>query len=115
MVDKAADNARAEIDLETNTVSSDDIEAQLAQLRDDVASLAETLATFGAERAQSYKRRAGALAEDAAEMSRDAVRTAKAEFNEMERSLEESIRSKPLQAVGIAAGIGFVAALLTRR
>ncbi|MBP1851442.1 DUF883 family protein [Rhizobium halophytocola] len=90
------------------SITTEDLEAQLSQLRSDISSLADLVATFGAERAESYRRKATEFAGDAKE-------AAKTQISEMEEDLSNRIRRNPLQSVAIAAGVGFVAALLSRR
>ncbi|WP_349252078.1 hypothetical protein [Ciceribacter sp. L1K23] len=92
-------------DLERDVdIATSDVEQQLSRLREDVAGLVSALAAFGEQKAVDYRRKAGELAEDA-----------KTELAGWEGDLEARIRSKPLQSIAIAAGAGFLAALLTRR
>lgn len=116
-VAKAANNVKNDVQDEQDDarISTAEIEEQLSRLREDVSGLVAALSAFGEQKAGDYRRKVGNLAEEAGEASRNAVSGAKSELAAWEAELEESIRRKPLHAVGIAAGIGFVAALLTRR
>ena len=52
---------------------------------------------------------------DAVSASLNALHKAKDEAVSLEESFEEQVRARPLQSIGIALGVGFLAALLTRR
>jgi ElaB/YqjD/DUF883 family membrane-anchored ribosome-binding protein len=63
----------------------------------------------------SVERQARDVANAAQEKFNDTVEQAQALAQEQYDKLAASIRRNPLQAAGIAAGIGFVLALLARR
>ncbi|PZU85355.1 MAG: hypothetical protein DI528_12465 [Shinella sp.] len=93
----------------------EDIQAELEKLRNDIAALTQTLASFGNGKLKEAGDRASQLGADVAEASAQYVDTARTGLAAAEQDLEAHIRSRPFQSVAIAAGIGFVAALLTRR
>ena len=97
------------------SATSKDIDSQLQQLRSDIASLAKTVAAVGNDKATEVKGRARRAASDAADASYQMVEAAKDQAVTWERDLERQIRMKPIQSVAIAAGVGFVFALLSRR
>ena len=92
-----------------------DIETQLQQLREDIANLAKTVAAVGTEKASEVKGKARRAANDAADASLQMVEAAREQALSYERDLERQIRTNPIQSVAIAAGVGFLFALLTRR
>lgn len=92
-----------------------DVQAELERLRNDISALTQTLASFGNGKLKEAGDRASQLGADVAEASAQYVDTARNSLAVAEQDLEAHIRSRPLQSVAIAAGIGFVAALLTRR
>jgi ElaB/YqjD/DUF883 family membrane-anchored ribosome-binding protein len=102
-----------------NGATPGDIEAQLQQLRDDIRSLAKTVAAVGNDKAGEVhgraRRAATRAASDAADASMQMVEAAREHAMSLERDLERQIRSNPLQAIAIAAGVGFLFALITRR
>ena len=98
-----------------NSSASKDVEAQIQQLRDDIAALTRSVAAVGTEKASEYKGKARRVASDAADASMQMVEAARDQALSMERDLERQIRANPIQAVAIAAGVGFLFALLTRR
>jgi len=95
--------------------SPSDIEAQLQQLREDIANLAKTVAAVGNEKATEVKGKARRAASDAADASMHMVEAAREQALSYEKDLERQIRTNPIQSVAIAAGVGFLFALLTRR
>jgi len=92
-----------------------DVEVQLQQLRDDLAALARSVAAVGSEKAEDYRHRVRRATNDAADASMQMVEAAREHAMSLERDLERKIRTKPLQAVAMAAGVGFVIAMLARR
>jgi ElaB/YqjD/DUF883 family membrane-anchored ribosome-binding protein len=95
--------------------TAEDIEEQIAELRREIASLTRNIAAFGAAKVGDYKSDVDRFAADAVSASLDALSSAKDEALSLEESFEEHVRSRPLQSIAIAAGVGFLAALLTRR
>ncbi len=98
-----------------SSASRNDVESQLQQLRDDIANLARTVAGVGSEKADDYRSRVRKAGNDAADASMQMVEAARDHAISLERDLEGKIRTNPLQAVAMAAGVGFLIALLVRR
>lgn len=71
--------------------------------------------TSGRTTAASLERDARDLASNAQDRFNETVESAQALAQEQYDKLAASIRRNPLQAAGIAAGVGFVLALLARR
>lgn len=116
--------------LKSNDKGSDvalgDIEAQLAQLTADLGKLSRTVAGLGAGGAaaagdqaaqlkQQIAAHARSLGEAVAARSEAAGSAAREGLLSAEGRVEERVRAHPLAALGIAAGLGFVAALLAKR
>lgn len=99
----------------SGSASSRDIEAQLQQLRDDIAVLARSAASAGSDKASQYRGKVRRATSDAADASLHMVEAAREQALSMEKDLERQIRTNPIQAVAIAAGVGFLLALMTRR
>lgn len=95
--------------------SSKDIEAQLQQLRDDIATLARSVASAGNDKASEYRGKVRRATSDAADASLQMVEAAREQALSLEKDLERQIRTNPIQAVAIAAGVGFLLALMARR
>lgn len=94
---------------------SHDIDAQIQQLRDDIAALARSVAAVGAEKADDYRGRARKAKNDATDASLQIMEAARDQAVSLEKDLERKIRTNPLQAVAMAAGVGFLIAVLARR
>lgn len=99
----------------SGSASQKDIEAQLHQLREDISKLAKTVASVGNEKASEVKGRARRAASDAADASAHLIDTAREQAVTLERDVERQIRANPIQSVAIAAGVGFLFALMMRR
>ncbi|SIQ12902.1 Membrane-anchored ribosome-binding protein, inhibits growth in stationary phase, ElaB/YqjD/DUF883 family [Rhizobium sp. RU35A] len=95
--------------------SQADIELQLQQLREDIAALAKAVAAAGTNKAEDLKAKARRASSEAIDASAHVMDAARAQAASIEQDLERQIRTKPLQSVAIAAGLGFLFALLSRR
>ncbi|WP_137156730.1 DUF883 family protein [Rhizobium sp. FKL33] len=100
---------------EKNAPTVEDLEAQIGDLKRDIAELTKSLAAFGAAKAETYRDGAERIAADAAAASRRAFNDAREEAYSFGRDVEDEIRARPFQAVGLALGLGYLAALITRR
>ena len=98
-----------------NGATASDIEAQIDELKGDITKLARAIGDFGAAKAGDAKSQASAQADNALVASREVLANARGELDRLERLLRDEIRRKPVQTIGIAAGIGFLAAMLMRR
>jgi len=117
MADKAkakADTLMDEADV-ASSASAGDVQAELENLRRDIAALTQTLASFGSGKIKEAGTRASQLGAEAADVSAQYVESARSSIAAAEQDLEAHIRRKPLQSMAIAAGIGFLAAVLSRR
>ena len=92
-----------------------DIQAQIDQLRDDIAGLTKLIGTLGNEKASDARARAEKFRDDATRKGHEAYDRAREEAMSIEEDIEDHIRSRPLQSILMAAGFGFLMALLTRR
>ncbi|HHZ08688.1 MAG TPA: DUF883 family protein [Rhizobiales bacterium] len=92
-----------------------DLEADIAQLKADIEKLAEQLRitgrhSYGAARRMAAEGRERALSEGEA-----AIENLRSTAGDLERQLVDTVRQKPMTALAVAAGIGFLLALLSRR
>lgn len=81
-----------------------DVQADLEALRRDLASLTQTVASFGSGKIR-----------EAGETSQQYMDTARERFLNAEEDIEAYVRAKPLQSLAMAVGVGYVLALLSRR
>lgn len=107
MRDAAEDNDAA--------VSAAEVKDKLDKLSRDIAELTRVVTAFGSSKVEEASTRATEFGAEVADRSAAAIASAREGVASLEHDLENHIRARPIQAVAIAAGIGFVAALLTRR
>ena len=88
----------------TSNATTGDVQADLEALRRDLASLTQTVASFGSGKIR-----------EAGETSQQYMDTARERFLNAEEDIEAYVRAKPLQSLAMAAGVGYVLALLSRR
>lgn len=99
----------------TATVSAADIEHQVEKLRGEIGELTRSVAQYGADMGEKYRDKAGQSVEDLRLMSEDAFDTVRAEIGAVAKGTRKQISRNPVQAVALAAGVGFLAALLLRK
>ncbi|RCS23750.1 DUF883 family protein [Phyllobacterium salinisoli] len=85
-----------------------DLQAQIARLKEDIAGLASAMANLGSEKVREAKRGASETYQSARRSGEDTV-------TELRDQLTETAREKPLTTIAVAAGVGFLLALMTRR
>lgn len=89
-------------------VTIDDLSNQIALLKNDIASLTETLGEYGKAKSEEMRDNARSAANDFAE-------TGRAKAIEAQKQAEEFLHAQPGTALGIAAGLGFLVGILTAR
>ncbi|MCB1477907.1 MAG: DNA gyrase subunit B [Tepidamorphaceae bacterium] len=105
---KATSNGRSKVNGET-------IEEQVGQLRDDIQALARTIGTMATGQVDRMQAKAGETKREAEVASEQALEAIRTHYKDAEATVSSQVREKPLQALGIAAGIGFLFALLAKR
>lgn len=93
-----------------NTVSVDDLSAQIDLLKNDLANLTQTLSDYGVAKSQDAKRAARDTAAEVQTLSRDAAHKAQAQAQ-----AEEFVQNQPATSLGLAAGLGFLVGMMTAR
>lgn len=93
----------------------DDLEAEITRLREDVARLTEQLARTGEHSYSAARRAASEGAEHLRATGEAAAAAIRSNANDVERQVVEAVREKPLTALAIAAGIGCLLGLMSRR
>ncbi|MGR6433024.1 DUF883 family protein [Rhizobium sp. PAMB 3174] len=99
----------------TDYASAADIEEQLQKLSADVAALTKTMADFGNGKMDEAVKQARSLKDDMVERSAVVAADTKKRLVSAESDFEDQVRAHPLAAIGIAAGVGFLAALMSKR
>lgn len=92
-----------------------DFEADIQQLKDDIAKLAKQLAATGEHSYGAARRAAAGSAEQLRHQGEATLETIRANAKDIENQVMTTVREKPVTALAIAAGIGFLFALMARR
>jgi ElaB/YqjD/DUF883 family membrane-anchored ribosome-binding protein len=98
----------------TARAKADDLESQVAQLQNDLKSIAQTLTRMGEGKVDEVRSMAKLRASEIKGKGEELVETAQDEFNAFERQIKDTIREKPLTAVAGALALGFLIAVITR-
>ncbi len=99
----------------TKSGTPEDLEAEVARLKKDIARLTEQLSTTGEHSVSAARRAASEGAEQLRVKGEAAMDTLKSGAEDVEQQITDAVREKPITALAIAAGVGFFFALLTRR
>ncbi len=94
---------------------ADDLRAEVAALRDDIAKRGASLARTGKDHAAALKSAASSAARQGYARGEETVEDVLAELHSLEEELADATRRKPFAALGIAALVGFLAGVLFRR
>lgn len=92
-----------------------DLEAELARLREDVSRLSDQLARTGEHTYSAARRAVGEGAEQLRVKGEAAASAIRSNADDIERQVVDAVREKPITAIAIAAGIGWLFGLLSRR
>lgn len=91
-----------------NNDPAKELDAEIAALRQDVASITATLGDIVKNRANEAKTEARKIKQRVEQQGEEAVETVQDTFEAAESELKSMIREKPISSVLIAAGIGYV-------
>ncbi len=94
---------------------SRDLELQIEALKKDIAAIADTLAKMGNDRVSQARHDAESKIGGFAQRAHEQQKNFEHKVRDAESQVEEMVREKPLASLAAAAGVGFLAALLTRR
>lgn len=112
VVSRTAEKTRAKAE---EALSELEMRQRIDDLKAEIAAMSRTLSALGGQKVDDYRQTVERLASDAVSASLSAFDTARSEALSIEEGFERHVRDNPLRAIGIAAGIGFLFALLTRR
>jgi|Cruoilmetagenom7_1024161.scaffolds.fasta_scaffold00162_26 ElaB/YqjD/DUF883 family membrane-anchored ribosome-binding protein len=100
--------AKANLSLTGNDVSVEDLSAQITTLKNDLATLTQTMADLGAAKTTEAKQAAAQTAENLQNAGRDKIL-------EAQLQAEDFVQKQPATSLGIAAGLGFLVGMITAR
>jgi ElaB/YqjD/DUF883 family membrane-anchored ribosome-binding protein len=98
-----------------DTTSNAALEADIRQLKADLRKLTEQLAATRDHGYGAAKRAAAEGVEQLRAQGEAAMDSLRGSANDIEAQLVASVREKPITSLAMAAGAGFLFALLTRR
>jgi ElaB/YqjD/DUF883 family membrane-anchored ribosome-binding protein len=98
-----------------STVQTKDVQDQVKEVTDEVATLAEMLKGIAAGAGEDLRGAAGEKLDEIARRSKALAEKAKMRTKSEISTLEEKITEKPLQSALIAFAIGLLLGILTRR
>ncbi|UCI08722.1 DUF883 family protein [Mesorhizobium sp. B1-1-8] len=95
--------------------STADLEADIRQLRADIEELTKQLAKTSEHGYGAAKRAAADGVEQLRAQGEAAFESMRGSAQDLEAQIVASVREKPVTSLAIAAGVGFLFALLSRR
>jgi ElaB/YqjD/DUF883 family membrane-anchored ribosome-binding protein len=95
--------------------AAEDLAADIEQLKADIARLTEQLRETGQHTYGAARRAASEGVEQLRAQGEAAYEQLKANAGDFERQLADTVREKPVTSLAVAAGVGFLLALMTRR
>lgn len=106
--------AKAADDMQTSA-TPDDFEAQIATLKEELAKVKAQLASSGARSADAARKAASSGADQLRAHGEAAMDELRANARDVEQQLVARVHEKPITSLAIAAGVGFLFALIARR
>lgn len=100
---------------EASDDSTAELQAQIAQLKEDIASIAATLAEIGSQKINKAKRDASDTYNDVYEQGEDALNTLKDRACSVEQQVTDYVQERPITSLAVAAAFGYLFSALTRR
>ena len=97
------------------TRSISELEADIQLLKADIETLTQQLARTGEHGVGAARRAAAQGAEQLRAKGEEAVESLRENARDIEAQITQSVREKPITSLAIAAGVGFLFALFTRR
>ncbi|NSX54343.1 DUF883 family protein [Parasulfitobacter algicola] len=107
--------ATAKAQTNGSATASEDVSAQIAALKSDIAGLTEALGNYASAKGNDAKQRASEQIDTLAQKGRDSAAIVSQETEKLAQTTGDLIRQQPAAAVGIAAALGFAVGLMTSR
>ncbi|MEI4260807.1 DUF883 family protein [Roseovarius sp. D0-M9] len=92
---------------------SEDLQAQIAILRDDIASITDTLGAMAKAQKEGMTEAAQKRFDEARARGTNAINSAQAQADALNAQAHEFVHDKPALSLGMAAALGFVVGILT--
>ncbi len=98
---------------QSKSPDSDDLNAQIATLRQDISTITDTLGAMAKAQKDGLTDAAHKRLDEARARGADAISSAQAQANALNAQAHEFIQEKPALSLGMAAALGFVVGILT--
>lgn len=98
---------------QTKSPDSEDLQKQIATLRQDLAGITDTLSAMAKAQKEGMTEAAQKRFDDARARGADAVGQAQAHADAVNAQAHEFVRDKPGLSLGMAAALGFAVGILT--
>ena len=95
--------------------NTEELKAEIAKLRKELSDLAKHVAAIGDKSARTARQAAGAKAEELRAQGEAAFQELRDNALDYEKQVADAVREKPLTSLAIAAGVGYLFALIARR
>jgi ElaB/YqjD/DUF883 family membrane-anchored ribosome-binding protein len=95
--------------------TAQDLASDVAKLREDITRLANEIAALGRQSVNTAKRAAAEGVDQLRAQGEAGVDGLRANAQDAQEQLVQTVREKPITSLAVAAGIGFLFALMTRR
>jgi ElaB/YqjD/DUF883 family membrane-anchored ribosome-binding protein len=95
--------------------TTEDLEADIARLREDIAKLAKQFTAAGEHSMNAARRAATEGVDQLRARGEAAIEDFKLGARDLEAEIVANVREKPLTSLAIAAGVGYLFALISRR
>ena len=100
---------------EKSSTTTEDVDAQIKEIRSDIAKLTELLGDLAGSRIDATKTAARDEAEYLLKRSREMADSAHGKAREATESVESYIKEKPIQSALIALAVGIIFGAFSRR
>jgi ElaB/YqjD/DUF883 family membrane-anchored ribosome-binding protein len=94
---------------------TEELKAEIARLRQEIADLAKHVSKVGDMSARTARKAASAKAEELRAQGEAAFDELRESALDYEKQIADAVREKPVTSLAIAAGVGFFFALLAQR
>lgn len=95
--------------------SAEDVVSQINDIRAEIAQLNKLVGSIGANAADNIKAQAKEKFSQLSDLTEEELKLLRAKADLAGEKFVSGVRKQPLAAVGIAAGVGFVLALMLRK
>lgn len=95
--------------------STAELRAQIVRLKEDIASIAATLAEVSSQKVDKAKRDASDIYNDIYAQGEDTLQNLKQSAHSFEDQVTDYVQERPITSLVIAAAFGYLLSTLTRR